>query len=59
MITEITLRLIPTGKKDEYENIVLNTPSRKNINPSSEDPKDKLNLHLKELLDPHRIFPYL
>jgi len=57
MITEITLRLMPVGKKDEFENIVLKTS--KKINPSSDDPKDKVNLRIKEILDPQGIFPHL
>lgn len=57
IITEVSLRLHPSGRKSDYENVTILPPVRKKIDESSKkDPKTRLNIRLKEELDPERIF---
>jgi glycolate oxidase len=57
IITEVSLRLHPLGRKSDYQNVIILPPVRKRIDKSStEDPKTRLNIRLKEELDPEEIF---
>jgi glycolate oxidase len=68
VITEVSLRLVPIGKRKEYENLTFEVPKR---NPSktetgtgteTEDQDDYrtiLSSRIKKSLDPHGIFPEL
>lgn len=58
VITEVSLRLIPLGKRKEYEDIVLEVPKRS----GTEDPNDYTNVlsaRIKNSMDPNGIFPDL
>jgi len=58
VITEISLRLVPLGKKKDYEDIILKVPKRSD----SEDRNDYRNVlssRIKKSLDPSGIFPDL
>jgi FAD/FMN-containing dehydrogenase len=57
IITEVSLRLHPSGRKSDFENVTILSPVRKKIYKSSkEDPKTRLNIRLKQELDPQGIF---
>ena len=58
VITEISLRLVPLGKKKDYKDIILKIPKRSD----SEDRNDYrtvLSSRIKKSLDPNGIFPDL
>ena len=58
VITEISLRLVPLGKRKDYEDIILKIPKRSD----SEDRNDYRNVlssRIKKSLDPNGIFPDL
>jgi glycolate oxidase len=58
VITEISLRLVPLGKRKDYEDIILRVPKRS----GSEDRNDYrtvLSSRIKKSLDPNGIFPEL
>lgn len=58
VITEVSLRLVPLGKRKDYEDITLKVPKRS----GSEDQNDYrtvLSSHIKKSLDPNGIFPDL
>jgi FAD/FMN-containing dehydrogenase len=56
IITEVSLRLHPLGRKSDYENVTLIAPLRKSLNESKDDSKNKLNTRIKKELDPQGIF---
>lgn len=57
IITEISLRLHPLGRKSDYQNVTILPPVRRSLDKSSpEDPKTRLNIRLKEEFDPEGIF---
>lgn len=58
VITEISLRLVPLGKREGYEDIILEVPKRA---PSEElnDYRTILSSRIKKSLDPNGIFPDL
>jgi glycolate oxidase len=64
VITEISLRLVPLGKREAYENLIFEVPKR---NPSKtvteikdqDDYSTILSSRIKKSLDPNRIFPDL
>jgi FAD/FMN-containing dehydrogenase len=58
LITEISLRLVPLGKRKDYENLNLEIPRRTGSR-ESDDYKDVLSSRIKKSLDPHGIFPVL
>ena len=58
VITEISLRLVPAGKRKDYKDIILKVSKRS----GSEDPNDYrriLSSRIKKSLDPNGIFPDL
>lgn len=58
VITEISLRLVPLGKRKDYEDIILKIPKRSD----SEDRNDYrtiLSSRIKKSLDPNGVFPDL
>lgn len=59
IITEVSLRLHPLGKKSDFENVKVLPPTRKRLDTSSNDPKTRLNIRLKEELDSEGIFVQL
>jgi len=56
IITEVSLRLHPLGRKNDYQNVTLLAPLRKSPDKSRDDSKNKLNARIKEELDPQGIF---
>jgi glycolate oxidase len=58
VITEISLRLVPLGKRKDYENLYLEVP-RRTGSKESDDYKDVLSSRIKKSLDPNGIFPVL
>jgi FAD/FMN-containing dehydrogenase len=66
VITEISLRLVPLGKRKAYENLIFEVPKR---NPSKtetgtetedqDDYRTVLSSRIKKSLDPNGIFPDL
>jgi len=57
IITEVSLRVHPLVRKGDYENVTLLPPVRKRMDKrSAEDPRVRLNLRLKQELDPQGIF---
>jgi glycolate oxidase len=56
IITEVSLRLHPLGRKNDYENVTLLTPVRKTLDKSKDDSKNKLNARIKKELDSQGIF---
>ena len=59
IITEVSLRLHPLGRKSDYENVIIIPPIRKKLDKSKDDPKSRLNANLKKELDPQGIFTEL
>jgi glycolate oxidase len=66
VITEISLRLIPTGKRKEYENFIFQLPKRNfsktKTGTETEDQdgyRTILSSRIKKSLDPNGIFPEL
>lgn len=58
IVTEISLRLVPSGKRKDYEDIVLKVPKRS----GSEDQSNYRNIlssRIKRSLDPNGVFPNL
>ena len=58
MITEISLRLVPIGKRKEYENLSFQVPKRGDA-PGQDDYRTILSSRIKKSLDPNGIFPEL
>jgi len=64
MITEISLRLVPIGKRKEYENLVL-ALSKRSLSETGTETEDQdnyrsiLSSRIKKSLDPNGIFPDL
>ena len=58
VITEISLRLVPLGKKKQYEDLNMKVPHRTKSK-DRDDYKDVLSSRIKESLDPNGIFPGL
>jgi FAD/FMN-containing dehydrogenase len=66
VITEISLRLVPIGKRKEYENLILSegshsvgeVPKRGN-SPGQDNYRTILSSRIKKSLDPNGIFPDL
>jgi glycolate oxidase len=58
VITEISLRLVPIGKRKEYENLKFELPKRSDSQ-NSDDYRTILSSRIKKLLDPNGIFPDL
>ena len=58
MITEISLRLVPVGKRKEYENLSFQVPKRGDP-PGQNDYRTILSPRIKKSLDPNGIFPEL
>jgi glycolate oxidase len=58
MITEISLRLAPIGKRKEYENLKFELPKRSNSQ-NPDDYRTALSSRIKKSLDPNGIFPEL
>ncbi len=57
IITEVSLRVHPLVRKGDYEDVTLLPPARKRMDKRpAEDPGVKLNLRLKQELDPRGIF---
>ncbi len=56
IITEVSLRVHPLGRKSDYENVTLLAPVRKNLDKLKDDSKNKLNTRIKKELDPQGIF---
>lgn len=56
IITEVSLRLHPLGRKNDYENVTILAPARKSLDKSEDDSKNKLNTRIKKELDPRGIF---
>jgi FAD/FMN-containing dehydrogenase len=56
IITEVSLRLHPLGRKSDYENVTIIPQIRKRLDKSKDDPKSRLNANLKKELDPQGIF---
>jgi len=56
IITEVSLRLHPLERKDDFENISFTAPVMKKVDRVEDDPKIKLNRKIKEALDPSGIF---
>jgi glycolate oxidase len=66
VITEVSLRLVPIGKRKEYENLIFQLPKRNlsktETGTETEDPDDYktvLSSRIKKSLDPNGIFPEL
>jgi len=59
IITEISLRLHPIGRKKDFENVTILPFEKMGIKGSEVDPKIKLNWRIKKLLDPKGVFPNL
>lgn len=57
IITEISLRLHPLGRKKDFENVTTLPLEKAEIKSSKDDPKIRLNLRIKEILDPKGVFP--
>jgi len=58
IVTEISLRVVPSGKRKDYEDIVLKVPKRS----GSEDQSNYRNIlssRIKRSLDPNGVFPNL
>ena len=58
VITEISLRLVPLGKRREYEDLNMKVPHRTKSK-DEDDYKDVLSSRIKKSLDPNAIFPDL
>jgi glycolate oxidase len=58
IITEISLRLVPIGKRREYENLSFEFPKRSSPNDQN-DYRSVLSARIKKSLDPNGIFPEL
>jgi glycolate oxidase len=58
VITEISLRLVPIGKKKEYENLKFELPERSDSQ-NSDNYRTTLSSRIKKSLDPNGIFPEL
>lgn len=58
VITEISLRLVPLGKRKDYEEIVLEVPQRSGSE-GSNDYRSVLSSRVKKSLDPNGILPDL
>jgi glycolate oxidase len=58
VITEISLRLVPIGKRKEYENLSFQVPKRGDP-PGQDDYRTILSSRIKRSLDPNGIFPDL
>ncbi len=58
VITEISLRLVPLGKRKDYENLNLKVP-RRTKSKDGDDYKDVLSSRIKKSLDPNGVFPEL
>jgi len=56
IITEISLRLHPIGRKKDFDNLVISPFEKVEIKSSKDDPKTNLNLRIKGLLDPKGVF---
>ena len=56
IITEVSLRLHPLGRKSDYENVTILTPIRKSLDKSKEDPKNIINTRIKKEFDPQGVF---
>ncbi len=56
IITEVSLRVHPSGRKSDYQNVTILPASRKKMDKSEKDPKTRLNIRIKEELDPGGIF---
>jgi FAD/FMN-containing dehydrogenase len=59
IITEVSLRVHPLGRKSDYQNVTILTPTRKSLDKSKDDSKNKLNTRIKKELDPQGIFTEL
>ncbi len=58
VITEISLRLVPLGKRNDYEDMILEAPKRSGSE-DQDDYRTTLSSRIKKSLDPHAIFPDL
>ena len=64
VITEVSLRLVPIGKRKEYENLTFQLPER-NLSKTETETEDQddyrtiLSSRIKKSLDPNGIFPDL
>lgn len=58
MITEISLRLVPIGKRKEYENLSFQVLKRGDP-PGQDDNRTILSSRIKKSLDPNGVFPKL
>ncbi len=57
IITEVSLRLHPSGRRGDFENVTILSPVTKRTDKSlDQDPKTRLNIRLKQELDPEGIF---
>ena len=58
VITEISLRLVPLGKRKDYEDLILKLSSRSESK-SQDDYGTVLSSRIKKSLDPNGVFPNL
>jgi glycolate oxidase len=58
VITEISLRLVPVGKRKDYEGLILRFPQRSDSK-DQDNYKTILSSRIKKSLDPNGIFPDL
>jgi glycolate oxidase len=58
VITEISLRLVPLGKRKDYEETIFEVPKRSS-SPDQNDYRSILSSRIKKSLDPNGIFPEL
>lgn len=58
MITEISLRLVPVGKRKEHENLSFESPKRSGPKDQN-DYRSVLSSRIKKSLDPNGVFPEL
>lgn len=57
IITEVSLRLHPLGRKKDFENISFASMVKKKVDRGEDNPKFHLNQKIKQALDPLSIFP--
>jgi len=59
IITEISLRLHPIGRKKDFEHVTILPFEKGKVTDAKDEPKIGLNSRIKNLLDPKGVFPDL